>query len=319
MNTEGSTYLNNIEDELKKQGFNLKQVEMLYPKLYDPIMNLSITGITPRTYIHWKEKGLIHSNNDLNSDKGWVKINLIDFVWIKIIEAMRRFGVPLEVIKDTKDLMYTDFIDALIDEKDDYINYLRKTETISEDKIKLVEYHLNIAKMEKVNEPEEFKSYHSLLGQLILELLLKHDKGYITIAYINNVHEIGYYSLKTAEDFRKNIQEQFEYPILQIPIKKILEAFIEEDKTEKYLEPISFLNLKEMKVIDAIRDNNFKEIVIRKDNKNETITIYKETESDIINQKAKEIKRLLGLNEYSEVTLKYRNDKHLYFKTKTRI
>ena len=42
-------------------------------------------------------------------------------------------------------------------------------------------------------------------------------------------------------------------------------------------------------------------------------------DGDILEQKAKEIKRILGLNQYSELTLKYRNDKHIYFKNKTRL
>lgn len=39
----------------------------------------------------------------------------------------------------------------------------------------------------------------------------------------------------------------------------------------------------------------------------------------LMDQKANEVKRILGLNEYDEVTVKYRNDKHLYFKNKTRL
>jgi len=42
-------------------------------------------------------------------------------------------------------------------------------------------------------------------------------------------------------------------------------------------------------------------------------------DGDIMEQKAKEIRRILGLDAYSEITLKYRNDKHIYFKNKKRI
>ena len=74
-----------------------------------------------------------------------------------------------------------------------------------------------------------------------------------------------------------------------------------------------------MKVIDAIRNKDFKEIIIKQDGNKDSIVIEIEKDGNILDQKAKEIKRILGLNEYSEVTIKYRNDKNLYFKNKTRI
>jgi hypothetical protein len=74
-----------------------------------------------------------------------------------------------------------------------------------------------------------------------------------------------------------------------------------------------------MKVIEAIRKKDFKEITIKLESNKETIVIEIEKDGNILDQKAKEVKRILGLNEYSEVTIKYRNDKNLYFKNKTRI
>ena len=42
-------------------------------------------------------------------------------------------------------------------------------------------------------------------------------------------------------------------------------------------------------------------------------------EEDVMNEKAKEIRRILGMNEYSEVNIKLRNDKHLFVKNKRKI
>ena len=79
------------------------------------------------------------------------------------------------------------------------------------------------------------------------------------------------------------------------------------------------MSLNEKKVIDAIRKKDFKEIVIKLNENDKTMTIEVEKSGAIMDQKAKDVRRILGLNEYSEVTIKYRNDKHLYFKNKTRI
>jgi hypothetical protein len=38
-----------------------------------------------------------------------------------------------------------------------------------------------------------------------------------------------------------------------------------------------------------------------------------------MDEKAKEVRRILGLKEYEEIVIKYRNDKHVYVKNTRRI
>jgi DNA-binding transcriptional ArsR family regulator len=120
-------------------------------------------------------------------------------------------------------------------------------------------------------------------------------------------------------EFESLVAPYFDKPCLFIPVRSIIEEFLDDDKTEKTAVSINLLDLKEMKVIEAIRKRDFKEITIKLESKKETIIIEIEKDGNILDQKAKEVKRILGLNEYSEVTIKFRNDKNLYFKNKTRI
>ena len=110
-----------------------------------------------------------------------------------------------------------------------------------------------------------------------------------------------------------------ESPHIQIPIRKLIEDFFDDPKSDKFVDSFELLNFKEKKVIDAIRKKDFKQIIIKQDPAEESIIIELERDGDILDQKAKDVKRLLGLNEYSEVTIKYRNDKHIYFKNTTRL
>jgi wyosine [tRNA(Phe)-imidazoG37] synthetase (radical SAM superfamily) len=247
------------------------------------------------------------------------KINLIEYLWIKIIVILRDYGVPFEKIKETKELMFTNIFDVLAEEKDDYIKFLRENSKVSEKKIKMVDETLTLARSEMDNSPEEFKVYYTLIGNLILDLLLKNDKGYITLSKQDKEYEVGYFSIKSMLEFEASVQPLFDKPCLFVPIRSIIEEFLEDYKTEKIAETISLLNLKEMKVIGAIRNKDFKEIIIKQDGKKESIIIEIEKDGNLLDQKAKELKRILGLNEYSEVTIKFRNDKNLYFKNKTRL
>lgn len=311
--------LEELESTLNEHGISLEAIENLYPKLYDPVMNLSVTGVPARLYFYWKKSGLIDSNETNNNEKGWVKINLIEYVWIKTIVIMRDFGVPFEKIKETKELMFSNLIDVLSKEKDEYIEFMRKNSEVSASEIKAVEKALTLAKKEMDNSPEEFSIYHTMLGNLILELLLKNDKGYITLSKDDNNYEVGYFAIKSMKKFEKYVQPLFDVPCLFIPIRSLVEEFLGDSKTEKFAEKINLLNLKEMKVIEAMRAKDFKEIVIKRSGKGEPIIVDIEKDGNILGEKAKEVKRILGLNEYTEVTIKFRNDKNLYFKNKTRM
>jgi hypothetical protein len=96
--------------------------------------------------------------------------------------------------------------------------------------------------------------------------------------------------------------------------------FLDKPQNETNLFYWGFINDDEKKVLDAIRSKEFKELTIRLNGpKKEEMILEAMIDGDILEQKAKEIKRILGLNQYSELTLKYRNDKHIYFKNKTRL
>ena len=308
-----------IENNLAGYDTSFKQVESLYPRLYEANMNLSVTGVSPRTYFYWKKSGLVGALKDEAEEKGWIKINLIEYVWIKLIVTMREFGVPFEKIKEAKELLFSDWIDEMIEERDDYITFLKNQSNVSDSKIKELDKLLKAAKKELESSPEEFKIYHTILATIMIELLIKKDKGYVVISKEESGFEIGYFSLKSIDDFKEHILPYFEVPCLHIPIRNLIIEFLDDFKNEKHLDSISLLNLKEKKVVDAIREKDFKEIIIKQDGKKESIVIEIEKDGNILDEKAKEVKRILGLNEYSEVTIKFRNDKNLYFKNKTRL
>ena len=307
-----------LEQTINDHGFTLQAIEKIYPKLYEPIMNLSMTGVPARVYFYWKKSGLIESFGADESKKGWTKINLIEYLWIKIIVILRDYGVPFEKIKETKEMLFSNYLDSIIADKNDYIEFLRES-NISEEKIIETIQIIDLVQEEINGSPEEFEIYQTLIGNLVMELLLRNDKGYITLAKTEDEYDVGYFTIKTMSEFEKHIEPYFNNPCLFIPIRSIIEEFLDDDTKEKTSVSINLLNLKEMKVIEAIRNKDFKVITIKLQSNKDEIIIEIEKDGNILDQKAKEVKRILGLNEYSEVTFIYRNDKNLYVKNKTRI
>jgi hypothetical protein len=107
-------------------------------------------------------------------------------------------------------------------------------------------------------------------------------------------------------------------PSLIIPIDALVAEFMEGKDNLPNLVYWGFINPKETKVLDAIRSKEFKYIQI-KINPDDTLIIEGTIESDMMDEKAKEVRRILGLKEYEEIMIKYRNDKHVYVKNTRRI
>ncbi|MDC3352283.1 MerR family transcriptional regulator [Crocinitomicaceae bacterium] len=311
--------LNKIEARLRESGILMEQFEKIYPKITEYFMPLSITGVSARTYLHWKSKGLIPDSQTNEGQREWVRLNLIDYVWIKIIQVMRDFGMPLETIKQTKELLFENILAVLVPDKEDYLNFLRTESDVDPEKIQSISELIDLASDAMENNPEEFDVHTTIIGSMISDLLIKNDRGSVIITKSGKEFDVSFFSYKTLDDFKNIVLPLLESPHIQIPIRKLIEDFFDDPKSDKFVDSFELLNFKEKKVIDAIRKKDFKQIIIKQDQAEESIIIELERDGDILDQKAKDVKRLLGLNEYSEVTIKYRNDKHIYFKNTTRL
>ena len=311
--------LNKIEARLRESGILMEQFEKIYPKITEYFMPLSITGVSARTYLHWKSKGLIPDSQTNEGQREWVRLNLIDYVWIKIIQVMRDFGMPLETIKQTKELLFENILAVLVPDKEDYLNFLRTESDVDPEKIQSISELIDLASDAMENNPEEFDVHTTIIGSMISDLLIKNDRGSVIITKSGKEFDVSFFSYKTLDDFKNLVLPLLESPHIQIPIRKLIEDFFDDPKSDKFVDSFELLNFKEKKVIDAIRKKDFKQIIIKQDQAEESIIIELERDGDILDQKAKDVKRLLGLNEYSEVTIKYRNDKHIYFKNTTRL
>jgi len=61
------------------------------------------TGVSYRVVNNWKEKGVLPDSCIDLKNQEWVKFNLTEIVWIKIVNELRAFGLPLDKIKKIKE------------------------------------------------------------------------------------------------------------------------------------------------------------------------------------------------------------------------
>lgn len=305
----------NIEDAKLVANVDIKEIRNLFPKIHDAIIPLSNTGISARNFFHWKKENLIDLPEFSKND--WVRLNIFQYAWLKIVEQLRFFGVSFKAIRSIKEFVFTDALDPVMENSAELIKMLESNKSLSSEQIEASKRIINELK-ERGGLPQEHKIIATTLGSEITSTLLR---GTVASLIIVRKGENDLLANFTSFNSKCEIDALLPiYPNIQIPIKGIIEGFFEEPKNVEIMGKLGLISANEKKVLDALRDNSFKEIIIKRNNGTNKIIIEAIKETDIINeQKIKEIKRILGLNEYSEITLKTRNDKHIYIKSKLKI
>jgi DNA-binding transcriptional MerR regulator len=303
--------------EIEKRGLNLAKIEALYPKLCEPLLPISITGVSARTFAHWKKEGLIDLPGA--STRSWTRLNLFQFLWLKIIQVMREFGAPFESIRETKSFLFAHHIEKIVTELEDYRKFLKTESNYSEERIENeIEMIKESAKMLK-GIPEDRQILSTIIGSLVGRTLLLNDQSVLALARSGAKFRPFMFTYQTIDEFREIALKELSAPHLQIPLQALIESFFNEPANDRLAESFGLLNNNEKRVLEAFRKNDFKELIIKMSDGSQTLTIEKIRDGDLRDEKAREIRKILGLNQYDEVTLKLRNDKNIYFKNKSRM
>ena len=83
---------------------SIDKAMQLREEMSSPRFFVKDTGLKYRVINHWDAEGLIHCSR--NVEGGDRKFNFADYVWIKVVEELRSFGVPIPTIKTITDEVY---------------------------------------------------------------------------------------------------------------------------------------------------------------------------------------------------------------------
>ena len=81
----------------------INKIQNEFSRIFERKASLKLSGIKKRNFYHWKEEGIIDWKSESDDEKrSWVRLNIYDFIWVKIVQAARDFGVPIEAIRKLK-------------------------------------------------------------------------------------------------------------------------------------------------------------------------------------------------------------------------
>lgn len=297
-----------------------ERLEQYYSNITERLLNLNVTGVTPRTFQHWKSEGLVDHELDEDGEKrSWVRLNIFDFMWLKILKHARDFGLPIPVLVELKKFILNDPLAELLKNPDvmraHAIQVLGRTHEEFEADLELTRQSIAA----KAYLPPEARFLTTQLGTMVLILIFKNWDVNLNVVKDEDGFKFFFIPLGDHPSMNQLSEPLFDTPYLTIPLLPMFKEFLDEPKNDKNLDAWGFIRKDERRALDAIRNKTFLEVVIKRKRGTDDLIIDATIEEDVLAQKAKEIRRILGMNDYTEVTVKLRNDQHLYVKNKIKL
>ena len=211
--------------------------------------------------VNWERSNLLNIGGD--SEKGdWKKLNYIEYVWVKIIQELRRFGFNYEEIENFKTKLFTqvkldDLIKAAIIDKDNIDEQLDQ-ETIAK-----------FNSLVKAEHSENINVGYNYFETIIVQAIKKGEKW--SILFFKDIR--GLYVPISTETFRgfdkinefELLQELLSKTFLSVSLNDIISKFLVDGENLFQKRTISILTKEEHVVLKYIRKGfkNIKSIQIR--------------------------------------------------------
>lgn len=309
-----------MENELiNEMGLDfIEKVKFHYPRIMERTIPLSATGVNSWTFFDWKSKGMIPFEAENENDR--VKLNLVEYVWVKVNFKLRQFGIPFKQLSNMKNLIYNPevFIQA-IKNWPEMIKHFEESKQYSAEQLLSAKRGLHFLS-ENIDENSIIdKPLFTIFASTVFNLLLMNEAGVFFAFKSKSENEMIFTCLLHSAIQNMPMETNpYNHDHIQILLNPILGELLEKDQLEKYSFSLGLLNSDEQKIIKAIRERNFTEIIIRLKGKDDLVIDVTE-ELNINGDKAIQIKKILGLNAYDEAFIKYRNQKEIYIKNKKRL
>jgi hypothetical protein len=298
---------------------SIENRDKLFEILEEERFKISDLGVTSRVFSNWK------LNNVIPKDDGrqWVRLNFFEYFWIQMIIDLRNLGIPLERIAKVKDQLFQriQIRDAYFDEKGDFIeetlallNGFLSKEEILQLKDDLVTGRDN----EKI--AAYLDSSSCIFFGLVINVLFKQSDDRITIDKDGKVDYI------MADDQSEGyfLNPIYSGPVVVISLKRYVYLLMTEPHHVPRAQQLGLLNILESEVIQSMRENNLKELIISFDpnGEHQDITyvwsknIKQEDMENVMNQflGKKHVALTMKSNDGKTVQYEYQNRKRIYNK-----
>jgi DNA-binding transcriptional MerR regulator len=278
------------------------------PELFDSLPHKTFsakeTGVHPRVMADWNTKGLLlapHVKNRMH------RFTLTEFVWIRIVERLRRFNFPFDLIKAFRDsLMGTLEVDfeSLVADKETFEALAKALDPSNPENAKVyLSNPDNIADFRR--SYKNFTPTSSALdGIVVMAVVLGHP---LLLLMDDEGKGVLFSPVLLEEDHpeKDEVMKMLCGPHLSISITEILAQLVTLVPLDKISGSFHLLSSQEAKVLDVLREEGLRSVTVRFDGRGEME--FLELTSDHKVDKRARLFELMLTTGYQDITVKTQN------------
>lgn len=229
---------------MKNESNISEQVRQTLVIIREQRFKLKDLGVSSTVFSNWKHQGLLMEGM-ISGDRMGKKLNLIEWVWLKMIVELREIGVPLKRIRDFGEWL--------------------KSDTVKLNKLIVMDNG------DRILYKLEFLILLSLVGKIPVYFLFFSSESQAPFTvHIPEDNIQGYAELKAFYDEYKKIEITKISPHLvnhqthfSVSLLNILKGFITEKQYESFAKAYNLLTDNEIELLQYLRKGNLKEARIK--------------------------------------------------------
>jgi len=271
---------------------------------------ISDLGMSARNYQQWKDLRItppVKKEHKKDTKREWVRLNFVEYVWMKIVISLRDLGYPYADIEKAKCYLFEslnfDVGEKLSIENPDIVGNLMDHFANGE-----LSKELKEVLEDAIKSPKFLNKVSSLFSEqrTRLEVII-----FQAIAQKNDEIGLGFFKGGECEPFNWNLIVLFDQwhpnikkedvlnatirkPHIYISITKFIMDFISEDEKQEHELSMVMLSTEELSILRELRSKEYKNIIINYDKGTDTKIIKTEKEKKIKESEVKDfIKQVL--------------------------
>ena len=298
MNEEN--FLMSVEEiELLTKSLFTDEFPNLLDELLESKYSINDLKIAPRDATYWDKQGILPVVKGPGMRR---KYDIVQSIWIKLIQQMRSLGIGLNTIKTLKENLLEPKIDLSMVDPTTLLNLIGEVKKKYDDSLTPEQLLAEFAE----NGPSLFKStvIATVIFRKSIHCIVNKDGDYMI--YDSHRHQE---LLSKEKEFAEFVSE----PYFCISISEAYRSLINEWSPKPFLKEISLLSETELKILELIKRKDINSITIR----------YKEGEPYLLevdekNEVSMEQRFLdvIAKNGFQKISVSTRNGKIVHFENK---
>jgi DNA-binding transcriptional MerR regulator len=285
-----------------------EQVSQLFTQFSSRYLHIGQLGIERNTFINWEKGGLIPYQR---GEKGWRKFSFLEAVWIKTLEELRTLGVSTDTIRVVKEALWAEG-------QDSFYNLLLENFSGAAENMSL---NRELVAQVKGVDPEQLKRDFATLqiSPLMFCVVVSLVRKVSYVLAVNKYEEILLVPLVSAtspqahESVGRLQAELFATSCTVINLGNILKELAFHDEVSLSEEVLfGVLSTTEQQIIEVVREKQYQEILVQKDDKGEP-THIKVTKRGVDEALIKKLHAFLKKGEYGAIQFKTRDGQLIQF------